>query len=205
MRTDFVALGFQCILVFFLTEDFKATRWIAGTVTVGLRKLGYFTFVLIAIILGSSVILNQLHGAYFHQYRGLGETFLDLFGYVIGAPVNNMDRGVDTLVDEQSLFLAIVYIILTFFAVVVAGNIFISIILEAYAKEKEIHQKRPWLADLPSSSVYKRNEKTLSGIIVSFFPNIFVPTFKEEEGGSGTGAKRPLRKRRWRPKRDDHH
>ena len=55
-----IALVFQFVLLFFMTEDFKTMRWIGGMVEKGFRKMGWFSFVFVALFYAASVILTEV-------------------------------------------------------------------------------------------------------------------------------------------------
>ena len=125
------------IFLFFIVEEFISTNWVAVTVKRGLVNTGSFFPVYLGIVVGCTVILKNRFGDYFMQYKKFPVAFLNLASWALETPKNNLDEDVDLLNDNQSWYLGIYFLGISFFVLVVGARIFVSISMEAYVAAKE--------------------------------------------------------------------
>lgn len=174
---DFSAVLF----LFFISEEFFFASWIATTTRNALTKLYTFVPVYIGIAVGASWILAQRFGLYFTQFKNFRNAFMNVFNWGFGTPKHQLDDDVDLLKDNQSWVLACYFIIISFMVLVLASNIFISIVLDAYTEATEEGLKKNYKYARLVYYTHRQNQngfledsksRRLSGWMFSIFPNI---------------------------------
>ena len=174
---DFAAVLF----LFFISEEFFFASWIATTTRNALTKLYTFMPVYIGIAVGASWILAQRFGLYFTQFKNFRNTFMNVFNWAFGTPKHQLDEDVDLLKDNQSWVLAVYFILISFMVLVLASNIFISIVLDAYTEATEEGLKKNYKYAKLVYYTHRQNQngfledsksRRLSGWMFSIFPNI---------------------------------
>jgi hypothetical protein len=118
---------------------------------------------------------------YFWQFKQVPLSFLNVASWALGTPKNNLDDGVDLLNDNQSITLAFYFIVVSCGVVILAANIFISIVMEAYSTAlAEKGQNYKW-KKMPHFLVKRKTKlyqkQTWFRVI---FPNTRVPFDRKE-------------------------
>lgn len=124
--------GCGLVFLFFIVEEFVSTNWVAVTVKKGIVNLLSFVPVYLGILVASSMILRNRFGGFFMQFKKLTMGFLNVASWALSTPKNHLDEDVDFMNDNQSLFLGIYFIMVSFFVLIIGANVFISIVMEAY-------------------------------------------------------------------------
>ena len=75
-------------------------------------------------------------GPYFWQFRREWLGGLTIFSWVLGSPVSLTTEGLDVYHDSESEQLVIVYLIETFFCIMILSNIMLAIMMEAYSASR---------------------------------------------------------------------
>ena len=75
-------------------------------------------------------------GPYFWQFRREWLGGLTIFSWVLGSPVSMTTEGLDVYHDSESEQLVIVYLIETFFCIMILSNIMLAIMMEAYSASR---------------------------------------------------------------------
>lgn len=133
---DFADCG-NILFLFFITEEFVAWNWVAVTAKRGLARLTTYAPIYLGILLGATMILKQRFGIYFFQFKSFKITFLNIASWALGTPKNELDADFDLMNDNQSWVLAIYFLAVSFFVLVMGSNIFISIVMDAYSAARE--------------------------------------------------------------------
>jgi hypothetical protein len=172
---DFSTL-FCMLFLFFIVEEFISWNWIAVTTKRGVLQLLNFLPVYFMILLGGTFLLTARFGLYFMQFKTFSKSFLNLSSWALGTPKNNLDDGVDLLNDNQSMALAFYFIVVSCVVVILAANIFISIVMEAYSSalaEKGMNykwKKKPHFLIKRKTKLYQKQ-----AWFRTIFPNTRVP------------------------------
>ena len=177
------------IFLFFIVEEFISTNWVAVTVKRGVNALRSFFPVYLGIVVACTVILKNRFGDYFMQFKSMSLGFLNLASWSLNAPKNNLDEDFDLLNDNQSWYLAVYFLFISFFVLIIGANIFISIIMEAYNRAREQEGKNfKWRK--PYYFIVNQKEATLKG--TDFFQDMF-PNLQDKIGMGHVAYKYPTR------------
>jgi hypothetical protein len=156
----------------FITEEFKSTFWVAATIKIATDNIISFFPVFFGIVAASSALLVLRFGTYFWQFRTFYQAVLSVFGWALGSPITQIDKGVDILIDGESRELAIYLIGLTIFVGIFATNVFIAIVMDAFQESRTNFGHR-WKGMKPSYFTVVENNANLakwSGF-KTIFPN----------------------------------
>jgi len=148
------------IFLFFIVEEFVSTNWVGVTVKRGIAHLASFFPVYLGILLAGTLILRNRFGTYFMQFKTMKRGFLNIASWALSTPKNHLDEDFDLMNDNQSWYLAIYFLLISFFVLIVGSNIFISIVMEAYGQAREEEGKN-FKYKKPYYFIVNQKEQTL--------------------------------------------
>jgi hypothetical protein len=184
-RIMFISNVMLWSFLFLVTEEFSDFCWIARTVKRGAQQLQHFLPAFVAILISSAVMLNTRYGSFFFQFRTLQDGILSVVGWALGSPITKMENNVDYLTDQASVGLAFFVIFLTIFVVVVAANIFVAVVMEAYVVA--IDDKTLYKGDKSYYFIVNETKRTFAAHLWfrRLFPNVWIPnTFSAKPQGA---------------------